>query len=129
MKKDSRPLLIDDAVQRLRWGHAIVYPTETLYGLGVDATSLGGLARLADLKGGDRDKPVSVLVGSRRMLDDLVEHVPDVADRLIEKFWPGALTIAFAARGSVPSVLTAGTGTIGARISSHPIAQAIVAAL
>jgi L-threonylcarbamoyladenylate synthase len=125
---DETPL-VDDAVQRLRWAHAIVYPTETLYGLGVDATSLAALERLADLKGGDRDKPVSVLVASRGMLDDLVSDVPTFAERLIEKFWPGALTLTFAARPRVPERLTAGTGTIGARISSHPLAQAIVAAL
>jgi L-threonylcarbamoyladenylate synthase len=120
---------VDQAVQRLRWAHAIVYPTETLYGLGVDATSLGALERLADLKGGDRDKPVSVLVASRAMLDDFVADVPAVAERLIEKFWPGALTIALTARSTVPARLTAGTGTIGARVSSHPVAQAIVTAL
>lgn len=121
--------LIDAAVQSVRWAHAIVYPTETLYGLGVDATSVAGLARLADLKGGDRDKPVSVLVSSREMLESLVAEVPTAAERLIERFWPGALTIAFAARPELSSRLTAGTGTIGARISSHPVAQAIVAKL
>ena len=110
----------------LERGGVIVYPTETLYGLGVDATAETALARLGSLKGRDRDKPVSVLVASRAMLDEIVDAVTGIAERLIEEFWPGALTLAFSARPHVPRVLTGGTGTIAARISSEPIAQAIV---
>lgn len=104
----------------------VVYPTETLYGLGALAFSEIALERLAELKGHDRDKPISVLVASRAMLEGIAAAIPDVAERLIAAFWPGALTIAFPAKPGLSPVLTAGGDTIAARISSHPIAQALV---
>jgi L-threonylcarbamoyladenylate synthase len=78
------------------------------------------------LKGRDRGKPISVLVASRAMLDEIVDAVTAVAERLIERFWPGALTLAFAAKPHASSALSGGGRTIAARISSEPIAQAIV---
>ncbi|HSD09520.1 MAG TPA: L-threonylcarbamoyladenylate synthase [Candidatus Binatia bacterium] len=120
---------VERAVAALEQGGVIVYPTETLYGLGVDATAEAALARLGSLKGRDRGKPVSVLVGSRAMLDDIVDLVTSVAERLIEKFWPGPLTLALPAKPHVSSALTGGAGTIAVRISSEPIAQAIVEGL
>src|SRR5205814_6860951 len=62
----------------------------------------------------------------RAMLDEIAAGVPAVAERLIDEFWPGPLTLAFAARAGVSAVLTGGSGTIAARISSHPIARALV---
>jgi tRNA threonylcarbamoyl adenosine modification protein (Sua5/YciO/YrdC/YwlC family) len=117
---------VERAVAALERGGVIVYPTETVYGLGVDAAAEAALARLGSLKGRDRGKPVSVLVASRAMLDEIVGAVTGVAERLIERFWPGALTLAFAAKPHVSSALTGGGRTIAARISSEPIARAIV---
>ncbi len=115
-----------DPFEALERGEAIVYPTETLYGLGVDATSLEALERLAELKGRDRGKALSVLVSSRGMLETLVVAIPRSAERLIEQFWPGPLTIALVARPEVAARLKGAGGTIAARISSHPVAQALV---
>jgi L-threonylcarbamoyladenylate synthase len=123
---DALAAAIERAVAALEHGGVVVYPTETLYGLGVDAASAPALDRLGVLKGRDRDKPVSVLVASRRMLEVVVISISPVAERLIEAFWPGPLTLAFAARSEVAAQLTAGSGTIAARISSDPVAQALV---
>jgi L-threonylcarbamoyladenylate synthase len=120
---------VERAVAALERGGLIVYPTETLYGLGADATRAEAVRRLADLKERDRDKPVSVLVSSRAMLDEIASSVSPAAENLIAAFWPGPLTIALPARAEVLLRLTGGSGTIAARVSSHPIAQAIVAAL
>jgi L-threonylcarbamoyladenylate synthase len=117
---------VERAVTALERGGVIVYPTETLYGLGVDATAEAALARLGSLKGRDRHTPVSVLVASRAMLDEIADAVTGVAERLIEEFWPGALTLAFRAKPHVSRALTGGGGTVAARISSEPIARAIV---
>jgi L-threonylcarbamoyladenylate synthase len=114
---------VERAVTALERGGVIVYPTETLYGLGVDATAEAALARLGSLKGRDRNKPVSVLVASRAMLDEIADAVTGVAERLIEEFWPGALTLAFPAKPHVSKALTGGGGTIAARISSEPIVE------
>jgi L-threonylcarbamoyladenylate synthase len=131
--RDCRDGVSDDdvlhAVNLLRNGGAVVYPTETLYGLGVDALNESALVRLADLKVRDAHKPISVLVSDDRMLHGLVETIPPKARVLIERFWPGPLTMVFAARPELPAALTAGSGSIGARISSHPTAQALVTAL
>jgi L-threonylcarbamoyladenylate synthase len=120
---------VERAVAALERGGLIVYPTETLYGLGADATRADAVLRLADLKGRDRDKPVSVLVASRAMLDEIASSVSPAAESLMAAFWPGPLTIALPARAEVLPRLTGGSGTIAARVSSHPSAQAIVAAL
>lgn len=117
------------AVRIVRAGGLVVYPTETLYGLGADASSPAALRRLATLKGRDAAKPISVLVASRAMLDEVADGVDARAQRLIERFWPGPLTLVLPARHGLPSVLTGGRGTIGVRISSHPLARALVEAL
>jgi L-threonylcarbamoyladenylate synthase len=120
---------IQRAVEALRCGGVVVYPTETLYGLGVDATDERALGRLVDLKGREEGKPISVLVGDRAMLDTIAAEVPVAAERLMRRFWPGPLTIAVPARPGVSRRLTAGGGTIGVRCSSHPLAAALVAGL
>ena len=120
---------VERAVAALERGGLIVYPTETLYGLGADATRAQAVERLADLKERDREKPLSVLVASRAMLEEIVASIPPVAGRLMEAFWPGPLTIVLRAKDGLSARLTAGSGTIAVRLSSHPLAQAIVAAL
>jgi L-threonylcarbamoyladenylate synthase len=125
-KRRGRVVEVERAVTALEGGGLIVYPTETLYALGADATDETALARLGSVKGRDRGKPVSVLIASRVMLDEIVDAVTPCAERLIEAFWPGGLTLAFRAKPHVSNVLTGGGGTIAARISSEPIAQAIV---
>jgi len=117
------------AAQALVRGGIVVFPTETLYALGADALNAGALQRLARLKGRDPRKPIAVLVSDGRMLADLVTHIPPLAEALMERFWPGPLTIVFEARPSVSSVLTGGQGSIGVRVSSHPMATALVRAL
>jgi len=120
---------VERAVAALERGGLIVYPTETLYGLGADASSSEAVDHLADLKGRDGDKPVSVLVASRPMLDEIASTIPPIAERLAAAFWPGPLTIVFPAKSGLSARLTAGSGTIAARVSSHAIAQRIVTAL
>src|SRR2546421_7466996 len=120
---------LERALFALERGGTIVYPTETVYGLGADATSENALQRLAALKERERGKPIAGLVSSREMLEQIVAAVPVAAARLIDEFWPGPLTLAFPAKGGVSAVLTGGSGTVAARISSHPIAQALVARL
>lgn len=117
------------ALEALRAGGAVVYPTETLYGLGVDATDDEALQRLVRLKGREPGKPVSVLVSDTAMLERVAASISPAAERLMRRFWPGALTLVLPAAPHLSDVLTGGTGTIGVRHSSHPLATALVAAL
>jgi L-threonylcarbamoyladenylate synthase len=96
----------------------VAIPTETFYGLGVNPFDLLALERLCAVKGRGDGKPILVLAASQEDLASFAEHVPAAAHLLMETFWPGALTLLFPARSSVPSALTAGTGRVGVRISS-----------
>ncbi len=106
-------------------GGAVAFPTESFYGLGVDATSEKAAQRLFAIKKRGSDHPVLILIPTREMLDLHVAHIPDVANTLIREFWPGGLTLVFEAGPRTPGSLTAGTGKIGVRLSSHPIATGL----
>jgi L-threonylcarbamoyladenylate synthase len=116
------------AAQVLIAGGLVVYPTETVYGLGADASNATALERLVGLKGRAPGQPISVLIADLDMLPSLVDHVPTAAMTLMRHFWPGPLTIVLEARPGLRAPLTAGTGTIGVRVSSHALATALVRA-
>jgi len=115
--------LLDQAVQILMQGGVVAYPTETFYGLGVDAKNEKAVERLFSIKGRDFRNPVPVIIGDVSGLDQAVTEIPAVGRELIGRFWPGPLTLIFEASPIIPSRLTAGTGKIGIRVSSHPIAR------
>jgi L-threonylcarbamoyladenylate synthase len=105
-------------VQRVLAAQGVIaIPTETYYGLAVRPTQEPALRRLVNLKGRPPDKPILVLIGHRDQLGELVGSVPPAAAVLMELFWPGALTIVFPAASGLSPLLTAGTGTIGIRLS------------
>jgi L-threonylcarbamoyladenylate synthase len=117
-----------EAGHALTLGGVIAFPTETFYGLGVAALDAGAVGRLLALKGRPADKPILVLVDSVAMADALAE-VTSAAQALIARHWPGALTLVMRARAHVPAGVTAGTGTVGVRMSPHPVACGLVQAL
>jgi L-threonylcarbamoyladenylate synthase len=124
--KEPRAEIIAGAGAALRRGEIIVFPTETLYGLGADALNLKAVEKIFDLKGRDSANPIPLLVADRRMLDTLVAEVPPLAEKLIASFWPGPLTIVFPARKNIPARLLNPSGGIGVRISSQPVAREII---
>jgi L-threonylcarbamoyladenylate synthase len=117
---------IAEAARVLATGGAVVYPTETVYGLGVDAFDAAALERLAALKVRFGRQPISVLIGDVAMLRQIAEDIPAAAATLMARFWPGPLTLVLSARPGLSAVLTAASGSIGVRLSSHPIARALV---
>lgn len=125
----SDPATIRAAARTLANGGVIVYPTETLYGLGADASNELALQRLVALKGREAGKPIALLISGAEMLEDLVEEVSAAAADLMRRFWPGPLTIVLLARSTVSRRLTGGGDGIGVRVSSHPTATALVRAL
>jgi L-threonylcarbamoyladenylate synthase len=120
---------IPSAVRILKKGGVIAYPTETVYGLGCDATRPEAVQRIFDLKGRDSQSPISVLIPSKEVLSDYVEEIPPIAETLIEKFWPGPLTLVFRAKPLFPSELLAEGHTIALRVSSHPVGLQLTQAL
>lgn len=123
----------DDALARaaaiLRDGRLVAFPTETFYGLGASANDGAAVRRVFDVKGRDTSKPLLVLVDSIAMAEKLTTGVTEEARALMASHWPGALTLVLRARAGLPPALTAGTGTIGVRLSAHPIARKLVSAL
>ena len=120
--------LIDTAVRILESGGVIVFPTGSLYGLGADALNGGAVDRVFAIKMRAADKPLLILVPGRKVVFDLAAEVPPPAKRLMDRFWPGQVTIVFKALPGLPANLTAGTGKIGIRLPGHPVARALVSA-
>jgi len=121
---DQKPLA--RAVEALARGGLVAFPTETWYGLAVDPFNPQALARLFAVKKRPAIKPVLVLIAHRRELGRLVRSVPPLYYGLMERFWPGPLTLVFPARNDLPDQLTAGSGTIAVRYSPHPLALALI---
>lgn len=111
------------AVAVLKAGGVVAFPTETYYGLAVDPRNEQAVESLFQVKGRVEAKPVLVLIVDPLDLSSLVREVPDEYERLIAKFWPGPLTLVFPAADGVSPRLLGGTGTIGVRISPHPVAR------
>lgn len=117
------------ALTVLRQGGVIVYPTETFYGLGADADNEEAVEKIYAIKGRTFAKPLPLIIGDRKDLPRYVEGIPDAAKILTAEFWPGALTVVFRASQAVSLRLMGGTGKIGIRLSSHPIAFRLAAML
>jgi L-threonylcarbamoyladenylate synthase len=123
------PDRITEAVAILKGGGVIAFPTETFYGLGADAGNERAVKQIFGIKGRDFRNPIPLIIGKKEDLSGLVEDIPALAETLMTRFWPGPLTLVFEASGRVNPGLTAGTGKIGIRISSHPVATALAEAL
>jgi len=125
-------LVTDEALAQacaiLRAGGVVAFPTETYYGLAVDPFNQAALARLFTLKGRSSDKPVLLIVGQPSQLASLVAEIPPPFPLLMEKFWPGPLTLVFPGAASLPRRLAGPDGSIGVRVSSHPVARQLVRA-
>jgi L-threonylcarbamoyladenylate synthase len=109
-------------------GGLVAFPTESFYGLGADALDAHAIARVFEVKGRPEDKPLLVLVDSIEMAAQLTTHIGAGARALMERHWPGPLTLVLEAGGSVPAGLTGGTATIGVRMPGHAVARALVRA-
>src|SRR5262249_36081108 len=123
---NEAPEHLASAVEALKRGHVIVFPTETLYGLGGDALNEAAVEKVFQLKGRDSSNPIPVLVANPGMLDTLVAKVPTTAQKLIDRYWPGPLTLVLPGRKNIPKYLCNSTGGVGVRISSQPIAASLV---
>jgi L-threonylcarbamoyladenylate synthase len=124
--KLKREIGIREAAAMLREGKLVAFPTETVYGLGADARSDEAVKKIFQAKGRPSDNPLIVHIGKREQLDELVSTLPDAGRVLIERFWPGPLTLILPHRGTVAPSVTAGLHTVGVRMPSHPVALALL---
>ena len=123
-----QPHDLQPAVDALRAGGVIIYPTDTIYGLGCDITNPQAIQRVQQIKGRDANKPMSFVCAD---LQDVVRYarVSEYARPLLERCLPGAYTFVLPATDSAPDILTTGQQTVGLRIPDHPIPLALVNAL
>jgi L-threonylcarbamoyladenylate synthase len=124
----ATPAEIRAAAGWLAAGGVVALPTETVYGLGADATSPAAIAAIFGLKGRPADHPLIVHIGAGADVSPWVTEVPATARRLMRAFWPGPLTLILPRSARIPSQVTGGQPTVGLRCPDHPVAQALLAA-
>jgi L-threonylcarbamoyladenylate synthase len=121
--------VIERAAALLRVGEVVVFPTETVYGLGGDAFQEEALHRIFAAKGRPFNDPLIVHIVSEMELQHVAAEVSERARRLAEAFWPGPLTLILPRGESVPTLVTAGLDTVAVRMPRHPVARALIRAL
>ena len=114
------------AARVLRHGGVVAFPPETFYGLGAAALDHAAVRRVFEIKGRPSSMPLLVLIDDVRRVSEIAAEVPAHARRLMQRYWPGPLTLVFRAASQVPSEVTAGTGTIGVRVPGHHVARALI---
>jgi L-threonylcarbamoyladenylate synthase len=119
---------IERAVEVLRAGGLVAFPTETVYGLGADAGNPQAVRKIYLAKGRPRNHPLIVHIAEARQLTDWAARLPPQAIRLAERYWPGPLTLILERAAHVHDAVTGGQATIALRVPSHPVAQALLTA-
>ncbi|WP_027408034.1 L-threonylcarbamoyladenylate synthase [Anoxybacteroides tepidamans] len=118
---------ISQAATLLRENEVVAFPTETVYGLGANATSTIAVKKIFQAKGRPSDNPLIVHIADRKQLEEIAVDIPPVANTLIEHFWPGPLTLILKKRENVIcDEVTAGLSTIAVRMPDHPVALALI---
>jgi L-threonylcarbamoyladenylate synthase len=117
---------IQKAAQLIQEGGLVAFPTETVYGLGADALNPYAVAEIFEVKKRPQFDPLIVHVADMRQADILVQKFPDKALRLVEKFWPGPLTVVLPKSPLVPDIVTASLPTVAIRVPNHPLAIELI---
>ncbi len=116
------------AAKWLRAGRLVAFPTETVYGLGADASNPAAVRHIFAVKGRPADHPLIVHLPAAAAMSEWAASMPAAAQRLAQAFWPGPLTLVLPRRADVDAVVTGGQDTIGLRVPEHPVAQALLQA-
>ena len=124
----ANPAAIAQAAQHLQAGELVAFPTETVYGLGADASSDAAVAKIFTAKGRPADHPLIVHVASASQVADYASSVPPFAEHLMSAFWPGPLTVILPRRAGVATAAAGGQDSIGLRCPAHPVALAFLVA-
>jgi len=118
--------IIGQAAETIKKGGIVAFPTETVYGLGADAFNPLAVARIFEVKKRPYFDPLIIHIARPADLEKIVLNIPSRAEKLIERFWPGPLTLVLSKRQEVPDIVTAGLSTVAVRIPLHPIALELI---
>ena len=114
------------AALSLKNGQLIAFPTETVYGLGADATNAQAISRLYEVKGRPSDHPLIVHISSLEAMGEWADEIPGYAITLARDFWPGPMTLVLKKSNLAPDFITGGQKTVGLRVPAHPVALALI---
>src|SRR5699024_4664059 len=117
---------LKEASKYIKEGHLVVFPTETVYGLGADGLNSQACKKIFKAKNRPSDNPLILHISNINQLDKLVRNVPDQAKLLAKNLWPGPLTMIFKKSNLIPSVVTAGGDTVAIRMPKDPIARRFI---
>lgn len=127
-KENIKKEELDDIAKALNMEKIVVFPTETVYGIGADATNDNAVKKIFEAKGRPQDNPLIVHISNYKMLEDIVEKPSKVEKILMDKFWPGPLTIILKNKSKLSKIVTAGLDTVGVRMPDNKIALKIIEA-
>lgn len=126
LKKDNDYTKIKLAAQSIKQGKLVLFPTETVYGIGANALNIQAVKDIFIAKGRAQDNPLIVHIANIEMLKELVQNVGEIEKKLINNFWPGPITIIFEKKPIIPDVITGGLGTVAIRMPSNEIARKLI---
>ncbi|HHY14139.1 MAG TPA: threonylcarbamoyl-AMP synthase [Thermoanaerobacterales bacterium] len=117
---------IREAAKYIRDDYVVAFPTETVYGLGANALSSSAIGEIFTAKGRPQDNPLIVHIGKTKDIAKIGKGIDSKVEALVERFWPGPLTIVLNKRDYIPKEITAGLDTVGIRFPSHPVARKLI---
>lgn len=118
--------MLEQAAELIRNGKIVIFPTETVYGIGTNGLDKQAVKKLYEVKQRPLDKPISLLVSNMEMVNKIAKDITDVEYKIMERFFPGPLTIILKKRDIVPDVVTAGQDTVGVRMPEGEVARKLV---
>jgi len=117
---------VSSAIECFQRGGVLLYPTNTLFGLGGDGRKESVHTRIRSIKGRQEETPFLVLLQSIEQVSELVAHIPSTAQQIMETLWPGDITLLLPARENLPDTLVGPEGLVGVRLATHPVPTAIL---
>ncbi len=127
--ENPQPERLEEAAAAIWHGGIVAAPTDTVYGLFADPANGEAVGRIYEVKGRDFRRPLILLVADMEMVERLQPHIPDVARKAMEQFWPGGLTVILEKTTAVPDHLLAGGTTVGLRLPAHPVTTGLIEAV
>lgn len=118
--------IINFCIEELKKGTIGIFPTDTVYGIGCDSLNINAIENLYNIKNRNLNKPINILVSNINMVNKFVKNINPIEQKLMENFWPGALTIIFNKSNIVPDILTSGLDTIGIRMPDNKVCLEII---
>lgn len=119
---------INHAVALFQAGQLVAFPTDTVYGLGADASNPAAIAQLYRVKQRPLDRPIALLLADSSQLKEWVTEINPIAQQLAEHFWPGPLTLVLPRAAHIPAIMVGGQSTVGVRVPNHPLTQQLLTA-